>query len=409
MVSAGRPLLTLLLGLGACDVPKQVDDTADDDGNQTDPDGCEPDCSVAACGNGIVEPGEICYAPAVTLDVSARPLDVEIADIDGDGDRDLVAVIQNDTAPLVSWLGDGAGSLGAAIVSLDDEPHFNGLGLELADLDEDGHLDAIHSGYVSALVAWGQGDGSFELPLVIPCNYVNTVTVGHFDDDNLLDIACASHPEQYDADVYVAHNLGGRSFSDATIIADPGYHYPELTAADLDADGDDDLLAYDEIGVIRVWRQTAPGMFMVEDYPLPVPQGIGWGIATGYLDGDARLDVVASFPRTLTDPTRVVALLQDQQGVLVSEPSVVAGMKPWGLAISDVSSDGLSDMVVALGSGSVAVLAREGAGGFAAPVSFPAGSEPSQVTTGDLDGDGVPELAVANDGGSSVSLFWSDP
>jgi cysteine-rich repeat protein len=35
-----------------------------DDGNNTDADGCEADCTLPACGNGIVDPGEVCWGGA---------------------------------------------------------------------------------------------------------------------------------------------------------------------------------------------------------------------------------------------------------------------------------------------------------------------------------------------------------
>jgi hypothetical protein len=326
----------------------------------------------------------------MTLLVSDNPIDVAMADIDGDGNLDLVAaLVDNTMMPLVAWLGDGDGNLGAAIPSAGQGATL-GIGLQLADLDDDGNLDAIHGGFSEIFVAWGQGDGGFEQPSTIPCMYFAVSAVGHFDDDNLLDVACTTSDPDLPpiSDVLFALNLGGRNFSDTTTLLPSTFQQPDLVAADMDADGDDELLTYDLSGSIRLFRQTAPATFMLEDYSAPAISGKS--IAIGDLDGDERPDVVLSLPLDNQDPTRIVPLLQTPGGMLVGQATVVAGMQPSGLVLTDVSSDGFLDVVVALESGSVALLAGDGAGGLVAPVSFLSGLSPWQVATGNLDGDGVP-------------------
>jgi cysteine-rich repeat protein len=66
-----------------------------DDGNTVNADGCEANCSLPACQNGIVDPGEVCFFEPSLFDTDEAPLAIVTADFDGDNHQDLVTAGQD--------------------------------------------------------------------------------------------------------------------------------------------------------------------------------------------------------------------------------------------------------------------------------------------------------------------------
>ena len=86
---------------------------------------------------------------------------------------------------------------------------------------------------------------------------------------------------------------------------------------------------------------------------------------------------------------------------------------PRGVAIADFDTDGLPDVVVALGdglSGVVQVLRNTGGGNLnpVPLVSRSAGLDTSAVIVGDFDGNGTPDVAAASEGSNQVFVFLGD-
>ncbi len=77
----------------------------------------------------------------ISTDVT-HPIQVEIGDIDNDGNKDIVSVSTVDNK--VAWYkNDGTGNFGSQIII--DDTFINGRGLSLSDIDNDGYLDIVAS------------------------------------------------------------------------------------------------------------------------------------------------------------------------------------------------------------------------------------------------------------------------
>jgi len=142
-----------------------------------------------------------------------------------------------------------------------------------------------------------------------------------------------------------------------------------------------------------------------------------FSLAVGDVNGDGKPDiVVANFCVFRDDACSFTTLgLLRGHGDGTFDPAVamtLGGSSASSVAIDDVNTDGVADVVVALlaaavGGPAVEVLIGNGDGTFRAPlVAAAGGTEVRAVAVGDLNGDGAPDVVVtggrSNLAGSSV-------
>lgn len=207
------------------------------------------------------------WAPAQTnLPTLGYAPDVELADIDADGDLDIAAAFTSDepgpapTLPRhpVVWLNEGHGSFRLFSNGLPSEGDFRGVAL--GDLNGDGFLDLV----ISA------GTWPGRPPLLV---YLASKAKGEWQP------APGVHPESAEGDIFEGVEL-----------------------ADLNADGWLDLIAVSHMDAgLRVWRGTGNGSFQAcGDLGLPGGHSDvrGWGVSVGDVNGDALPDLVYAYGRT---------------------------------------------------------------------------------------------------------------
>ncbi|MEM9382220.1 MAG: VCBS repeat-containing protein [Planctomycetota bacterium] len=129
---------------------------------------------------------------------SARYESIQLADLDGDGDPDPLAVVASATKALVWFPNLGGGAFAPEIV-------IEASGMDLSDLaildaDLDGDLDLIGSRFDDPdLALWtSRGDGAFDpfQPVEGPGEIVVRLASGDFDRDGDVDLALATRGEQ---------------------------------------------------------------------------------------------------------------------------------------------------------------------------------------------------------------------
>jgi len=190
-------------------------------------------------------------------------------DIDNDGDMDVVITdntCSNCVTALWCLINDGTGFLNKRICG--GSP---ALGLELADMDGDGDLDAIvgaheYGKYGSRLtgIVWNNGKGDFPSYNTTPFKQyknkwgtISEVSAADLDNDGDLDIVYSRAGELYvGTAIQIIENLGNKKFKDHGIfplVEAPEDYIPthegnewndfieNIRFRDLDKDGDIDL------------------------------------------------------------------------------------------------------------------------------------------------------------------------
>jgi hypothetical protein len=132
--------------------------------------------------------------------------DVVLADLDGDGDLDVLAAGQSE-ATVVWAANDGEGNYGAPTVIVSDAAQVRALAT--GDLNGDGNVDIVGASYSHDFLFWaaGDGEGGFASPQLIgeTPDEITGIAVADLSDDELPDIVVAGA-----GGAAVFLNLGGR-------------------------------------------------------------------------------------------------------------------------------------------------------------------------------------------------------
>ena len=202
-----------------------------------------------------------------TLDERAGVIHVPVADLNGDGRLDFMALISQEHEKVIAFLNQGEGRFRKEIVFDANNAGYGAAGIELCDLDGDGDLDLllvngdtldfqIYRPYHQ--VQWLENEGSFPFRrhALTPLPGGMAVCSGDLDDDGDLDIVASAFLPFGITDPQTGANLlqGKRIASlvwleqtsprqfETHVLETGRYSHATVKCADVDADGDLDLL-----------------------------------------------------------------------------------------------------------------------------------------------------------------------
>ncbi|RYE10894.1 MAG: VCBS repeat-containing protein [Hyphomicrobiales bacterium] len=199
------------------------------------------------------------------------------------------------------------------------------------------------------------------------------------------------------------------SFLDVTAEAlpakDPRLHSMAASAADIDNDGDLDLVIAVEFGTNRLLLNDGTGRFTDASASLPPhPPGDHEDVAIADFDGNGQLDLAF-----YGEDDQIAALFLNQGGLTFIEAT--ARLPSRGIAnavvAADIDGDGDADLIVG-NAGPDFVLINDGAANFTDESDrLPVGNGITQdIATGDVNGDGTIDLLFGNEDGNA--LYFND-
>jgi predicted NUDIX family NTP pyrophosphohydrolase len=339
------------------------------------------------------------FAAKVDYGAGDGPRSVFSADLDSDGDMDLIVANANSDNVSV-LLNNGDGTFAArADYGAGNSP----ISAFPSDLDGDGDMDLavanLNSNDVSILL--NNGDGTF----AAKGNYgagdsPRSIFSSDLDSDGDMDITVAN---RYSDSVSVLLNNGDGTFAEKVDYG-TGDHPCAVSTPDLDSDGDMDLVVanagYD---IVSVLLNNGDGTFAEKkdygtgDYP--------HALFSSDLDGDGDMDVAVI--NSYSDDISI--FLNNGDGTFAAKVDYGAGDLAWAIFSSDLDSDSDMDLAVAnFNLDNVSVLLNNGDGTFAEKVDYGAGRFPWAVSSSDLDSDGDMDLAVANWFSNNVSVLLNE-
>jgi hypothetical protein len=346
---------------------------------------------------------------------------IEGGDLDGDGDADLIAA--GYTGQIVPLVNSGAGFLAPSRI-------WTAVGdvrdLEVLDVERDGDLDLIAAVFparqLAVYINEGGGNLAQPLPLMVE-GEPRGVVASDIDGDGERDLLTA-----HGTGFSVLVNQGNGGFDSPRVTSAEGRGFLGLAAGDLDGDGDSDVGTVDGSETVSVHLNDGELPFRERIvFPPNVSASPTYGatprlIDSGDYDGDGRADLVLGYSagsalslylgfreapadcngNAIDDSCDTAIVLStgspERLGQALDAPSA--------LAHSDLDGDGDTDLLVAdTGTDRVLVLANDGAGGFDGVQTLVGGLDPLSLETVDFDRDGALDVLSVNNGSDSVSVF----
>ena len=350
------------------------------------------------------------FGPPIVLDANvATPSSVQVVDLDLDGDPDILYSSTGNGE--VAWFRntDGQGTFTAKTVI--GAPLLLTRQARAADIDADGDLDVIAADSGLEQVCWFRnlgGAASFSGKLVIASSIVGAYSVGavDIDADGRLDVVSTSFN---DDKVYWHRNTNGLgTFGPAQLISSTCDGAHSVVGLDLDGDGDGDVVSFGQIDNQATWYDNTNGLgtaFVAHD--LAPAGGVGGHqVVTADLDADGDADILAA-GGGLGDVTWYEN--PDGQAGFGEKHSIMTNTKsPRCVHGADIDGDGDIDAVSASFNDDKIAWSRNlnGLGSFSAQQVISTTVDGARwVTTGDMDGDNDLDVLVAADLENRVSWF----
>ncbi len=285
--------------------------------------------------------------------------------------------------------------------------------LGVADLNEDGILDLVHTSGGQAQAStgrlWtnlGQAAGGYALPVetTLAPNLPDDLAIGDLNGDGAPDVVTANVQEDT---ISVLLGDGGGGFGAETQFA-TALSPNDINAGDVNNDGDLDIVVAPR-STSAIWIHNGNGMGGFDTgivLPTSTPPG---DALVADLDENGISDVAG----TLLLANEVVVFLGQGFGIFGSPDIYDVGERPHALAVADVDGDTIPDVVtldrrfetVTFGTDGFSVLSGLGNGALSPAVSHATSILPRGLTVEDFDDDGEFDVVVVGD---DTSVHLSD-
>ena len=324
---------------------------------------------------------------------------VTTADVDGDGDVDVLSASRLDDK--IAWYeNDGSENFTERVITTAAD---GANSVATADVDGDGDLDALSASTNDDTIAWYENDGSENFTahtITTAADFATGVTVADVDGDGDLDVLSASH---FDDKIAWYENDGSETFTERiiTTTADGAW---SVTTADVDGDGDLDVLSAADFDDTIAWYEN-DGNENFTSHTIINTAVNARSVTTADVDGDGDLDVLSA---SLGDDT--VAWYENDGGENFTERTITtAADGAASVTVADVDGDGDLDVLSASSNDdTIAWYENDGSENFTARTITTAADYTTSVTTADVDGDGDLDVLSASFDDNKIAWYEND-
>ena len=335
------------------------------------------------------------FARPVTYSVGSQdPTYLAAGDLNGDGIPDLAVGLSQSG---IAVLDGGTFTRGAQLST--SAPVTD---LAIADALGNGHQDvvALERNLDDVVIFPGNGSGTFGNPIDVPVPAPPAaVAVGDLNGDGIPDLVAVGTDASDHGQVYVMLGQGDGQFGAPTPIEIGAFGaQPQAVAIAKLTNTNEDIVTANDDGTVSVLLGDGHGGFASAS-PSPDPGGAPDGpgsLAVANLSTDGIPDLLVA---NLTD---IVPLIGTGSGTFTAGTPVPATGQS-AIAVGDFSGDGIPDIAASDGSGGVpSIYPGLGGGRFGAALANPfysgGMSSAGGLVAADFNGDGKTDLALTVSG-----------
>ena len=222
------------------------------------------------------------------------PVSISLADLDNDGDLDVAAVSK--IGDKLVWFEnlDGAGNFGEEIIinSNIDIPSY----VNHSDLDNDGDIDLLTASWDDRIV-WFRNDGqanfTFAQTIAFEPPFGNFQYVGSADLDNDGDFDVITGGNSGDTVAWYENLNGEGDFGEKNVVDNMAFSVRSISSIDIDNDGDKDLLTGGSALFKLVWYENLDGLGSFSDQ-IFIDQIRAMHTAVADIDNDGDEDIIST-------------------------------------------------------------------------------------------------------------------
>lgn len=322
------------------------------------------------------------------------------ADLDSDGNNDLI-LLTNDEAGKVSILLNKGNARFHQPVDYMVGKYPRSV--VAADIDGDSDNDLVVANNMSnnLSILLNNGDGSFQSFMTLDAAGLGpkSIFVADLDGDKDNDLAVTTGGSKDLNKVLIFINSGDGSFRSATSIQEGRFGAGDISGADYDGDGVNDLAVVITRSGVSVFLNNGDGTFKNRTF-YRVGDGLT-SICSTDLDNDGDYDLAVTSLREVT------ILLNEGDGTFKKSSSY--GIENTSSILArDFDKDGNQDLAVLhYKSNKVLLLINKGDGSFQGPINLWIGFMPLSLFSADLDGDGDDDIVSVNKGTKDISILFN--
>jgi flagellin-like hook-associated protein FlgL len=340
---------------------------------------------------------------ATTISGGTQQQDIEIADINGDGNADIMTTGEVGTSRNVRvHLGNGNGTFAAvSSYSLGASANPSAFDLEVGDFDGDTIKDIVVSSYgtdreISFLK--GNSNGTFQAAIAsatgLSADFGMSIAKGDFDEDGDLDLLIGSNNVPYTVNILL--NNGSGSFTSGALVGSGvlgGIGAPSV--GDFNSDGNLDFVGSDDTPQINLFLGNGNATF--SSVALPFATGVPRSLMSGDLDGDGDLDVVSPNGGDLS------VFLGNDDGTFTARTDYSVPVGVSNMELLDITGDSILD-IIGNDNTTLFTYVGNGNGTFGALKSV-ATTGSTGLAAADLDSDGYADaVSLTNSSGLRIHL-----